>query len=344
SEKDKAQALENTLYQLIKEYELLLNTISATGFSEEERKLIIANSYTSGSGQQIFLDKNVIIESDINPNESKQNIKDDNVKKYLRDFALFYSKSENPTVSFNKIEVVGKFSEELIQVNFESVFSGFHILKEKKYQASQRMVLVKLVPDLVNKWKPLIVAVGYNAKAYIYSENKNKEQVEDTIQSLEIIKYINKKKALELIIAANEEQALHVGISYSHFFSTNVFFSFQLKYGSGNNYRDYVYNSLYNSLSINYLFPVKFIKNLYLGLGTGGVIALDDINGRLSEGERAGYYPGSSNGLQFILRPELRLSDRFSININANQMYFFNAGDMIGRERFHLGIGGVYFL
>jgi hypothetical protein len=170
------------------------------------------------------------------------------------------------------------------------------------------------------------------------------EQVKDIVKTLEITKYIKNAKSIQLEITANEERALHLGISYAHFFSTNAYFSFQLKYGDGNNYRGYVYNSLYNSASVNYLLPFKFIKNLYMGLGAGGVIAIDDIKGRLSEGERAGYYPESSNGIQFILRPELGLSEHFSININARQMYFFNGGDMIGRNRFHLGIGGVYFL
>ena len=174
---------------------------------------------------------------------------------------------------------------------------------------------------------------------YVYAQ----EQKENIIKSLGIVKYIKNAKSVQVALAMNEERALHLGVSYAHFINTNASISFEMRYGSGNNYRGYIYNSLYNSIAINYLLPIKFIKNLYLGMGAGGVIALDDIKGRITEGEKAIYYPKSSNGLQFILRPELGLSEHFSININATQIHFLNAGDMIGRNRFQLGFGVIYF-
>jgi len=179
---------------------------------------------------------------------------------------------------------------------------------------------------------------------WFWNSTYAQEQKQDVIKSLEIVKYIKNAKSVQVALAINEERALHLGISYAHFFYTNTSISFELRYGSGNNYRGYIYNSLYNSIVINYLFPLKFIKNLYLGAGVGGIIALDDIKGRITEGARASYYPKFSNGLQFYFRPELGISDHFSININATQMNFLNSGDIIGRNRFHLGLGIIYFL
>lgn len=164
------KAVENTLVQLIKEYELLLNVIASTGLSEEERKQVIANSYIQGSGQQLFMDKNVIIESDIDPTEKEGKISDYAVKKYLGDFALFYSKSEIPSVSFEKIYVAGKVDGGLVKVNFESKFSGQHIVKKKAYAVQKRTALVRLFPDPVNKWKPLIVEVDFNKGKHEYQE------------------------------------------------------------------------------------------------------------------------------------------------------------------------------
>jgi len=164
------KAVETTLMQLIKEYELLLNVIASTGFSEEERKEVIANSYTAGSGQQLFLDKNVIIESDIDPSEMQGKVKDYSIKKYLGDFTLFYSKSENPSVSFEEVYVVGKVDGGLIKVNFLSMFSGQHIVKKRTYPRQKRTALVRLFPDPINKWKPLIVEIDFNKGEHDYQK------------------------------------------------------------------------------------------------------------------------------------------------------------------------------
>ena len=157
-----SNALENTLIQLIKEYELLLNTIASTGLNSEERKKIISNSYLPSSSLQLFLNENVIIETDIDPLLANEPVRDNNVKKYLQDFNLFYSKSEKPTVHFNYITVSERLNNELIKINFESEFSGTHVINGLGYPIKNRSALVKLIHDPVNKWKPLIAEIDFD--------------------------------------------------------------------------------------------------------------------------------------------------------------------------------------
>ena len=89
----------------IEEFELLLNTVVDPELGEYKRNEISVNSYNPASGNQIFVDGDVIIEDDIDPNYYDfQRVKDSPVKKYLNDLDLFYEKSVEPTINFSDIE------------------------------------------------------------------------------------------------------------------------------------------------------------------------------------------------------------------------------------------------
>ena len=141
------------------------------------------------------------------------------------------------------------------------------------------------------------------------------KQINDVFPAIDRSRYSQSNKNVQLVTAVNEEYAWHLGIAYSYFIKDKTSLSLQFKYGDGGNYKGYNYNSLYTIASINYLIPV--FKKLNFEIGVGTVLAIDDIKGRILEGEKAEYYPELSKGIQFKLGPEIELTNRFSLSLKA---------------------------
>lgn len=161
------------------ELELLLNNLSNSGSAKFERDLIIENSFTA-TGNQIFLNKDVIIEDDINPNNFNYKIvKDLYVEKYLINFDIFYKKQAQKSIKFSDIYVSEVKQGEYIylEVFFQSKFSGSHLTYRETYQQTSRVATI-----IANRegrlWKLRIASiVFYNPKKHSKLFNlKNTEE------------------------------------------------------------------------------------------------------------------------------------------------------------------------
>lgn len=90
--------------EILKEYEALLTLISTSDaiFPEEFEGLII-RKFSSDEIFRLFLNKDVIIENDLNPDSPMNNTarNDVSVESYLRDFNSLYSKSDSQSVFIN---------------------------------------------------------------------------------------------------------------------------------------------------------------------------------------------------------------------------------------------------
>ena len=172
---DDKEKIQYEAEQFIKELELLMNTIASPGLSKFDRDKLKENSYTE-SANQIFLDNKVIVEDDIDPGyyQSSNKVKDLSVERYLNDLDLFYSKSNNPTISFNEIKTseVKQKDYIFIEVYFKSIFEGKHQTIFQNYKPTERVATIIARKDGRN-WKMLIGSiVFYNQYLHPFVEQK----------------------------------------------------------------------------------------------------------------------------------------------------------------------------
>ncbi|UZR95149.1 hypothetical protein [Chondrinema litorale] len=165
----------------IEEFELLLNTVVDPELGEYKRNEISVNSYNPASGNQIFVDGDVIIEDDIDPNyfEYQQRSKDSPVKKYLNDLDLFYEKSVEPTIDFSEIETfsIGVKDYVYAVVYYKSFFRSQHRIIKRPYRQSERVATIK-AERIGRRWKLSIVSiVFYNPDKHVNELNPDISQI-----------------------------------------------------------------------------------------------------------------------------------------------------------------------
>ncbi|MBX2840122.1 MAG: fibronectin type III domain-containing protein [Flammeovirgaceae bacterium] len=157
------------------EFELLLNLLSDPDLGEYEKKEISENSYNPKSGNQIFKDADVIIEDDIDPNNTDFNkVKDLKIKRYLNDLELFYEKKSENSITFSDITLFSVKQDEYVytEVYFKSKFNSKHRIKNTLYRQTERIATIK-AERINSKWKPVIVSVVfYNPALHINEEIK----------------------------------------------------------------------------------------------------------------------------------------------------------------------------
>ncbi|MEM1137114.1 MAG: hypothetical protein AAGI07_14850 [Bacteroidota bacterium] len=128
----------------VKELELLLNNLSSDESNKLERDIMIDNSFRP-SGNQIFLNQQVIIEDDVNPNRYDFNeVTDFPIEIYLRNFELFYTKQEKNTIEFTDIYVseVKEGNYIYLEVYFKSQFKGKHLTYKEAYRKTSRVATI----------------------------------------------------------------------------------------------------------------------------------------------------------------------------------------------------------
>ena len=203
SEDDK-KAIQYKSRDFIKELASLMNIICDPTIEDVKRTEIINNSYNANANQ-IFVDGDVIIEDDIDPNftnwENPKNLK---VSRYLKDLDLFYQKSERPTISFDNIQTfeVKKGSYIFMPLYFETSFTGKHLVINKPYQTVKRVATIMARKE-GNLWKPLIVSiVFYNPQVHTFVEEAQKKKQQAGIIAGDVLDPLNKKE-LELDTTEN---------------------------------------------------------------------------------------------------------------------------------------------
>jgi tetratricopeptide (TPR) repeat protein len=133
--------------QLLKEFELLLNTIASKNTSNSEVEELIKFCY-SDSSNRLFYDEKSVLEDDIVPGASDSAVvKDVSVRKYMSDFDLFYTKGfEDNTVAFSdfRLSEIKERQYTFLKVNFESIFKNKHKEFEDHYKPIRRVAEVRV--------------------------------------------------------------------------------------------------------------------------------------------------------------------------------------------------------
>ncbi|UZR94084.1 tetratricopeptide repeat protein [Chondrinema litorale] len=147
---------------LVNEFQNLLNVISNEDMTLTETEEIIKNSYDV-NGNRIFLDAEITVEDDINPNNvGPENVVDASVEKYLKDFDLFYTKSPDFTVTFSNVKVSKIYNKDffLARVYFEREFTSKHNTVEIPYNKVERVADIKAIKN-GSQWETYIISVTF---------------------------------------------------------------------------------------------------------------------------------------------------------------------------------------
>jgi len=140
----------------------LLNTLSFADLSEFERKNLIENSYLPNPNQ-VFFDDAAIVEDDLNgiPKEQTK-VADLSIDRYLKNFDLYYKKSDYPSVETGNMLV-----SELKQAKdhwYVQVF--FQITYKSKHSNGSSFLPMWRVAEIRadksdNQWTTLIKRMGF---------------------------------------------------------------------------------------------------------------------------------------------------------------------------------------
>ncbi|MEZ0540255.1 tetratricopeptide repeat protein [Fibrella arboris] len=144
----------------------LLNVLSLADLGEAERNALISESYAPGTNQ-LFANKDIIVEDDISPNRAAAGtVFDMPVEKYLANFDLLYAKSAESTISFSDIAVsdLKKASSLYVKVLFTSLFRGKHTKIDKPYGPVRRVAEVR-ADQTGSKWTVVITRIAFATPA-----------------------------------------------------------------------------------------------------------------------------------------------------------------------------------
>ncbi|MCU0355673.1 MAG: PorT family protein [Cytophagales bacterium] len=145
----------------IADLENLLNFVTFSDASPAEVQQVIERSYAS-SPNQLFFNKKVVLEDDIDPSFNKDNTKDLEVSKYLNTLDVYYRKTAEPSIRFTSVQVsnVKKKDFLYVKVYFESNFGSAYKSNGSTYQKRQRLALVR-ADKISYRWEVRIIGVTF---------------------------------------------------------------------------------------------------------------------------------------------------------------------------------------
>ncbi|MEM6806265.1 MAG: tetratricopeptide repeat protein, partial [Bacteroidota bacterium] len=157
---------------MVKELESLLNVISNENITLSQTEMLIDNSFSPQNPNQLFFNKDAIIEDDINPKHhlGKKGV-DLSAIRYLQDLDIFYLKSANPTITFDSIRssAVEQKSYTYVRVYFRSNFSSRHKEVPNPYLPGRRVAELRADKD-GSQWKTRIVSIVFLPEGESFEE------------------------------------------------------------------------------------------------------------------------------------------------------------------------------
>lgn len=152
-------------YQAQSTVEGLQNLLNYVAFNDNvpsELAEVISNSYKT-SRNQLFFDKQVIVEDDLGATSALGKTKDLTADKYLDALDLRYEKTADASIAFTNL-VISKIKKKdylYVTVRFDEAFGSKEKASGKPYSLRQREALVRLIAQGSNKWQALIMGLGF---------------------------------------------------------------------------------------------------------------------------------------------------------------------------------------
>lgn len=147
----------------------LLNEIANKENDDADIKNIIQESH-SGSRLKIFAKPDIIVEDDINPNNNSfVNVSDSKLQKYLDDFDLYYTKSDDKSVNFSEVRVsnIKKSNDGKNQLYVNVYYISYLRNKSKAYTDKEYMPTSRVANIRVeknpsdNQWTGYIQGISF---------------------------------------------------------------------------------------------------------------------------------------------------------------------------------------
>lgn len=159
--------------ETVKAYQSLLNFVVFAENAPNELKDAIENS-CSVSRNQIFLNKEAIIEDDIDPDNRLGQTRDLPVEKYLNTLDISYEKDIDPSIAFTSVQVshVKKKDYLYIKVFFESAFGKANKKKNVPYPVRQRVALLR-AEKRGNRWYTFVSGIRFHDPANTVDNTEN---------------------------------------------------------------------------------------------------------------------------------------------------------------------------
>jgi WD40 repeat protein len=170
-----SQEITSRSKELLQNFNQLINLLTSPLIDDATSKELIANSFAKNDSNALFLNDNVILEDDIDPNHFDYKTSSDvNVKTYFKNIDLFLKKDTVSSIVFSDVRVSNvKLGDFLyVKVFFKSLFRTNHKEIKKTYVTTERVVDMRA--EIVNKkWKVYIVLVSFVKPENLENSFKN---------------------------------------------------------------------------------------------------------------------------------------------------------------------------
>lgn len=162
--------------QLLEEYRDLLNVLSYKEIDGKSTEDLITHSY-NGPINKLFYNKNITVEDDLEATLLNGRAVKKSIDRYLRDFDLFYEKTEESSVVFRNLRMsnVKRTAEYIyVKIDFDCEFGSRHRQTKSGYTSHQRTMEFR-ADKAGKKWLVYIVRIGN----YVLPQNEQEERLND---------------------------------------------------------------------------------------------------------------------------------------------------------------------
>ncbi|GAB4409938.1 MAG: hypothetical protein OHK0039_13940 [Bacteroidia bacterium] len=152
--------------QKVLDLEQLYNALSNTLMYEAEIKVLVENSLSQASNNRIFYNEKSIVESDLDPNYvqgTRPKPADEEVGRYLSNFDLHYTKSNNKSVQLSDLKVSKVYEDRefpYVLVFFTRNFANPHKRNNKSFAPMRRVALIR-AERLGSQWDVFVASLAY---------------------------------------------------------------------------------------------------------------------------------------------------------------------------------------
>jgi tetratricopeptide (TPR) repeat protein len=213
--------------ETVKQIPPLLNLVTDPTMLSSDLLQMEGDSYKA-SRNQIFYNKDVTVEDDIDPSANLGASKDRSVEKYLAALDVEYDKTTDATITYKNLVSSSIKKKDYIYVNvkFDADFSGHYRAKSTTpYKTRQRVAIVRMSTSGNGKWQALIVGVNfYNPANPIDGLDNNTDIYTDTSATATVVppdmvfkesdSFRTSKEEEEKAIQANFDEYITNGNNY----------------------------------------------------------------------------------------------------------------------------------
>jgi len=208
----------------------LLNVINDPNNIATDLIQIEGDSYKP-SRNQLFYNKDITVENDIDPLASLGNSKDISIDKYMTTLDLQYDKSTDATINYNNLvpSFIKKKDFVFVNVKFDGEFKGKYKVKNIAYKTRPRIATIRMVSGGNGKWSAYVMGISfYDPAKPIESTENNTDIYTDTSATATVVPPDSVFRESSSFRTAKEEQEKAIQANFNEYVNTgNGYFADQ---------------------------------------------------------------------------------------------------------------------